>query len=151
MTVSEVSEKSFTREEAERTLPLLRLIVRDIVDLHGDLQSRRERLKDLVGGKRQKSRREGDPYADEIREMVAEFAADEQTYRDLFAELQALGVVMHDAGTGAVTFPGRDGARLGWRIGDEHVQAEQPDTTLNLYSPPPPASRDADGLASEAR
>lgn len=150
MTVSEVSEKSFTREEAERTLPLVRLIVRDIVDLHGDLQSRRERLEGLIGGRRQKSRREGDPYADEIRQMVVEFNADEQTYRELFTELQALGIVMNDAGSGAVTFPGRDGGRLRWRIGDEHVQAEQPDNTLNLYSPPP-ASRDADGLASETR
>jgi len=148
MTVSEVSRKSFTREEAERTLPLVRLIVRDIVDLHGDLQSRRERLDDLGSGRRKSSRREDDPYAEELRQMEAEFAADEQAYRELHTELQTLGVEVADAGAGAVTFPGRDGSRLKWQMGDEHVQAEHFDTTLNLYIPPP-ASVDEDGLASE--
>ena len=148
MTVGELSRKSFTREEAERTLPLVRLIVRDIVDLHGDLQSRRERLEDLGGGRRKSSRREDDPYADEIRQMQAEVAADEQSYRDLHTELQTLGVEVTDAGVGCVTFPARDGSRLKWQIGDEHVQAEHRDTTLNLYTPPA-ASLDEDGLASE--
>jgi hypothetical protein len=149
MTVSEVSRKSFTREEAERTLPLVRLIVRDIVDLHGDLQSRRERLEDLVGGRRRKSRREDDPYAEEIRQMQSELAADVQTYRDLVTELESLGVQVSDAETGSVTFPARDGSQIRWRIGDEHVQTEQRDNTLNLYSPPSP-SVDTDDLASEA-
>jgi hypothetical protein len=146
MTVSEVSRKSFTREEAERTLPLVRLIVRDIVDLHGDLQSRRERMQDLASGRRRKSRRDDDPYAEEIRQMEVELAADERTYRDLVTELNALGVEVTDPGVGTVTFPGHDGSRLKWRIGDEHVQAEHRDNTLNLYSPP--SSREEDGLAS---
>jgi len=148
MTVSDVSRKSFTREEAERTLPLVRLIVRDIFDLHGDLQSRRERLKDLVGAKRRKSRRDDDPYSEEIRQMEAEFVADEQTYRELVAELEALGATLSDAGAGAVAFPASDGSQFRWRIGDEQVHAEQRDNTLNLYSPPPSAL-DADGLTSE--
>ena len=150
MTASAVSGKSFTREEAERTLPLVRLIVRDIVDLHGDLESRRERLDDFGARKRLKSRRYDDPYVEEIRQMQAEFAADEQAYRNLFVELQSLGVVVQDPGNGAVAFPGRDGGRLRWRIGDEHVQVDSQDTTFNLYSPPSASSGDAGGLASEA-
>jgi hypothetical protein len=148
MTVSsEVSRKSFTREEAERTLPLVRLIVRDIVGLHGDLQSRRERMEALGNGRRRKSRRDDDPYAEEIRQMEVEFAADQQAYRDLLMELNTLGVDVTDAGAGAVAFPAHDGSQIRWRIGDEHVQVEHQDNTLNLYSPP---SLDEDGLASGA-
>ena len=148
MTVGEVARKSFTREEAERTLPLVRLIVRDIVDLQVDLQSRRERLDNLTGGRRRKAR-ENDPYVEEIRQMEADYAADEQMLRSLVAELSVLGVQMADAGAGSVTFPGGH-TRFDWRLGDAEVHAAAPDRTLNLYTPPA-AADDNEGLIQEPR
>ncbi|MFO1095599.1 MAG: DUF2203 family protein [Planctomycetaceae bacterium] len=141
MTVSSVTGKTFTREEANRTLPLVRLIVRDIVDLHADLRSRRERLDDLSGGRRRKPR-ENDPYAEELRQMEADFAADEQSLHGLVAELGELGVQIGDAATGAVTFPGHGQTQFRWRLGDADVHADAPDNTLNLYTPPKFDDRD---------
>jgi hypothetical protein len=150
MTVSEVTGKLFTREEANRTLPLVRLIVRDIVDLNTDLLSRRERLDQLTGGQRRKSPRENDPYADEIRQMKAEFVADEQTLRSFISELADLGVQLSDPAAGTVTFPAAGDARFRWRLGDADVQSESLNNTLNLYTPPE-AFQDKDGLARESR
>lgn len=41
------NKKYFTPEEANRTLPLVRAIVKDIVSLAGDLDRRRERMESV--------------------------------------------------------------------------------------------------------
>jgi hypothetical protein len=150
MTVSAVRDKTFTREQASRTLPLVRLIVRDIVDLYTDLQSRAERLDAISARRRRKQNRENDPYADEVREMQARFAADEKTLQQLIAELTELGVRLSDAGGGAVMFQGQGETRYEWRLGDDDVRTIPVDTTFNLYTPPA-LTDDSEGLIEKPR
>lgn len=150
MTASSTTVKTFTREEANRTLPLVRLIVRDIVDLYADLRARRERLDDLTGGRRRKPR-DNDPYADELREMEAEYAADEQNLRNLVDELGGLGVRIGDAALGTITFPGQGQTQFEWRLGDADVHVSAPVNTMNLYTPPTTADDDHNDLVQEPR
>lgn len=145
MTASEASIKQFSIEEANRTLPLVKLIVRDIAELHMDLRSRRERLDDLTAGRRRVAGRDGDPYADELRQMEYEFADDKRRFDELIDELRELGVQVSDPASGTVVFPGREETLLAWKLGDTDVRLEQPDHTLNLYTPPE-SSVDSDGM-----
>jgi len=148
MTISAVAGKTFTREEANRTLPLVRLIVRDIVEMYTDLQSRADRLDRISAGRRRKPARENDPYEDELREMKAKFVADEKSLQKLITELTDLGVELSDAGKGWVMFRGEGQSRYEWRLGDADVHAVAPDSTLNLYTPPS-MTDDSEGLIRE--
>ena len=56
MTASDIGAKRFSVDEANRTLPLVKLIVRDIAELQADLRSRRERLDDVTAGRRRRLR-----------------------------------------------------------------------------------------------
>jgi hypothetical protein len=146
VTASDARFKQFSIEEANRTLPLVRLIVRDIADLHADLHARRERMDDLTAGRRRRrAGREDDPYLQEFRQMEHDFADDQQKLGDLIDELTQIGARITDAAAGAVVFPGREGTSLAWKLGDDDVHLESPDHTLNLYSPPP-SPQDADGM-----
>lgn len=150
MSVKSATGKSFTREEANRTLPLVRLIVRDIVDLNADLLSRKERLDDLIGGNRRRKVRENDPYHDELRQMQADFVADEQTLRSFVEELSQLGVELSNPADGTVTFPALGDGRFRWRPGETDVQSESLENTMNLYVPPNSGAEDQ-GVARETR
>ena len=150
MTVSAATARTFTRDEANRTLPLVRLIVRDIVELNADLLSRKERLDDLTGGKKRRESRENDPYLDELRQMRADFVADEQALRNFIDELSQLGVELQNAADGTVTFPAGSDGSFRWRPGDDDVQSDSFTNTLNLYVPPVSGSEDH-GVARETR
>ncbi len=116
-----VSEAVLTVAEVNNRLPLVSLIVRDIVQLHGDVASRRERL----GLLRERHPAGGSSvYEDEVQQMEEELTRDElllETYTD---ELEQLGGMMTDPVIGVVDFASDlsgDRVNLCWRAGEQEV------------------------------
>ena len=115
--------KRFTRIEAHKALPLVTSIVRDIVELHADLEQRRERLGELrISRKGPKQRPETDPYEEEFRQMEDDLATDDGRLRGYCDELSKLGVELKDPKAGAVEFPSIGLGHLVWRLGESDVQ-----------------------------
>lgn len=116
-------ETSLTVDEVNQRLPLVRSIVRDIVDLHTDLTRRKERLLSL------RERHPASPTADsvyeqEVQQMEAEMSRDEVTLGKYSQELQQIGGELTDAATGTVDFPGDvDGERISfcWRFDEPEI------------------------------
>jgi hypothetical protein len=116
--------KIFTVASANQTLPLVRVICQDMVELAKELMDRRERLSQIRSGRKSKSG-ELDPYSDEIAQMVA--GLDEEVHRlQAYAhELRDLGVEPKSASEGLVDFPAIRGGRLVflcWKLGEERVK-----------------------------
>jgi hypothetical protein len=115
--------RHFTLEEANRTLPLVKMIVRDIVELFPDVQRRRERLDDLLAKARRKPR-PGDMHAEELQQMERELEADETRLRGYLQELSDIGAELKDPFVGLIDFPcfvqGRD-VSLCWKLGEDDV------------------------------
>lgn len=98
-------------------------IVRDIVELHADLEQRRERLGELrVSRKGPRQRPETDPYEEEFRQMEDDLATDDGRLRGYCDELSKLGVELKDAKAGTVEFPSVGLGHLVWRLGEADVQ-----------------------------
>jgi hypothetical protein len=114
--------KHFTLEEANRTLPLVRMIVRDIVELHADVHRRRQRLQDLRHGRA--PGREGDPYSEEVEEMERELDSDLERLQGYADELAGIGAELKDPTSGLVDFPtlidDRE-AYLCWKLGEDTI------------------------------
>ncbi|MBX3451948.1 MAG: DUF2203 domain-containing protein [Planctomycetaceae bacterium] len=89
---------------ANRTLPLVRAIVQDLVTLNRDVHERQRVLRGL-GKSRQNDSSMPDPYAEEVQESRRILRADELRMKDFVRELSELGVALHDADVGAVKFP----------------------------------------------
>lgn len=125
MNASASTVRHFTLDEANRTLPLVRMIVRDIVELFPDVQRRRERLDGLQQSSRRRQPRPGDLHAEEIQQMERELEADEARLRGYLQELSDLGPELKDPFVGLVDFPcfvqGRD-VSLCWKLGEEDIQ-----------------------------
>ena len=114
--------KRFTRTEAHKSLPLVTSIVRDIVELHSDLEERRERLGELrVSRKGPRQRPDTDPYEEEFRQMEDDLLSDDGRLRGYCDELTKLGIDLRDPKAGTVEFP-TAGGKLVWRLGDADVQ-----------------------------
>jgi hypothetical protein len=111
----------FTPEEANATLPLVRAIVSDLVDLSRELSERRQRLALLLGGKAKHPR---DPYHEELVQIQAEMEKDSLRLREYVGELRALGVEPKSGTEGLVDFPAiLDGRKvyLCWKLGESRV------------------------------
>jgi hypothetical protein len=112
-------KKYFTAEQANRMLPLVKAIVRDIVELARDLQERQERL----ARARPPQTGATDYYHEEAQQMHAEFARDAARLEEYIDELRKLGVELK-GWDGLVDFPGwMDGREvcLCWKLGEEEV------------------------------
>lgn len=124
MTIPEPSIRRFTVDEANRTLPLLRMIVQDIVELYNDLDRRRDRLVSLRGRSAGRSRGVDDPYEAEVIQMETELETDVERLGSFIEELREIGAEMKDPAVGLVDFPavldGRD-VYLCWRLGEPNV------------------------------
>ena len=109
----------FTVDHANRTLPLVRRIVEDIVREHRRWQEAIVELDLLVSGARADL---PDPRAVALEREVQTIARD----IDLFqGELEALGIQLKDRRIGLIDFPSEmDGRRvlLCWRLGEPSVQ-----------------------------
>jgi hypothetical protein len=117
------AKKIFTVDQANQTLPLVRVIVQDIVDLFRDVQERRERL-DRVKASRGSRKREESVYSEELEQIEEAIEKDIEKLKAFVEELQALGVEFKDPMVGLVDFPTRvDGreAYLCWKLGEGEI------------------------------
>jgi len=105
------TRRSFTLQEANRSLPLVARIVRDIVNTH-------ERATQL------QARLDESPIIKEaaaIKIQLDETVTRLQNYVD---ELTRIGVALKDYGSGLIDFPGRHKGRdvyLCWMLGEKSV------------------------------
>jgi hypothetical protein len=128
----ETRRKYFTVEEANRTLPLVRMIVTDIVEHFravDDLARRLAELESTRGSGLRKSHDKiageafGDSYAEEKAQSKLELAALEAKLRDYIEELEKLGVELKGP-HGLCDFPSlKDGREiyLCWTLGEPEV------------------------------
>ncbi|HEX2723744.1 MAG TPA: DUF2203 domain-containing protein [Gemmatimonadaceae bacterium] len=109
----------FTVEDANRTLPLVRRIVGDVVRDYWRWQEKIREFEEVAA-----NRKPGDlnTDADRLESEAQQLAADIEGY---MSEIRELGVEMKGLDTGLVDFPGQiDGRRvlLCWQLGEETVQ-----------------------------
>jgi hypothetical protein len=113
--------KSFTVEQANALLPLVRAITGDIVELSGNMVDRRHRLNLLRADRRSDA---DDVYSEELAQVDRDLEADRRKLHEFAAELRDLGVELKDAVGGLVDFPtvidGRP-AYLCWKHGESEV------------------------------
>jgi hypothetical protein len=124
MTIPAPAARLFTVDDANRTLPLVRMIVQDVVGLYGDLKRRRERLVSLRSRQGGKARGSADPYEAEVIQMEAELEADVERLDEFLEELRRIGAELRDPETGLVEFPSQLEGRevcLSWRLGEPAV------------------------------
>lgn len=111
--------EQFTVEQANRTLPLVRRIVEDIVAQYGRWQDRVRELEILNVGR---SEANPVPRAEQLEREIQSLASEIDGYE---RELTALGIHLSDHAEGLVDFPalvdGRE-AFLCWRVGEPAVQ-----------------------------
>jgi len=114
-------KKYFTVAHANTTLPLVRVIVRDIADLARELRERHERLNRLRP--RERNGR-SEAHQEELLQAEAEFQRGQERMQEFEKELKDLGVELKDYFTGLVDFPcwmnGRE-VYLCWRMGEPEV------------------------------
>jgi hypothetical protein len=109
------SRRLFTRNEAERMLPLVRAIVSDVVANHRALADRLALYERIVETRRREAAPPGgrEPRSAEIEALHAELLGN-------LRELERLGVVCRDPDRGVVEFPAGAGP-ITWSLGDERV------------------------------
>ncbi len=116
-----IHRKIFTPDEANATLPLVRAIVSDLVDLSRELTERRQRLAQLQVGKAANLR---DPYHEELVQVHKDMDQESMRLREYVAELRALGVEPKSGTEGLVDFPAMLNGRkvyLCWKLGESRV------------------------------
>jgi hypothetical protein len=110
----------FTAEEANKALPLVRMIVSDIVRQDRIVEDLQQRLSSLTKERRRPS---NDLYAEELAQSQAELEAEEAKLTAYLDELKRLGVEFKGA-DGLVDFysilDGRE-VFLCWRLGETEV------------------------------
>ena len=94
--------KTFSVEQANACLPLVRLIVGDMVILAREMIERRQRLDQLTSGR---GNSKGDLYSDELAQIEEELEKDTERLLGYAGELLALGVEPKGAAEGLVDFP----------------------------------------------
>ncbi len=109
----------FTVEEANKTLPLVRRIVSDIVR---DYWRWQEKVKEFEVAALHRSIDSPNVEADELEKEAQQLARDIDGY---VGEIRELGVQMKGLDTGLVDFPGEVDGRpvlLCWQLGEDKVQ-----------------------------
>ena len=112
---------TFTVDQANAMLPLVRAITSDVVRLHCDIVERRKRLRRLLGGRTVVP---GDPYTDELVQIQEELEKDVQRLGGYQRELRELNVELTSPTEGRIDFPSQlDGKpiRLCWQLGEIEV------------------------------
>jgi hypothetical protein len=115
--------KLFTVEQANRTLPLVRRIVDDIVSQYRRWQ---DRVREFEVVSANSTAERPDDRAEELQREAQELAAEIEGF---VAELTAIGVEFKGYDLGLVDFPAEvDGAPayLCWRLGEPSVQFWHP-------------------------
>ena len=113
----------FTLEEANRRLPLVRVIVQDIVDLYQDVQSRQSRIESVK--RRRGESNPGRMYSEELDQMDEELRGDQERLAAFVRELHELGIEFKDPMLGLVDFASEMDGRvvyLCWKLGEPEVK-----------------------------
>jgi hypothetical protein len=106
--------KQWTPAEANRALPLVKRIVRDLVDKVRELDS----LNEIAAARKQQGRHK------EAREALEQVEAKMPALHALEDELAGLGVQVKDHRTGLVDFPATlrgEAVLLCWKLGEARV------------------------------
>src|SRR3954471_22706409 len=109
----------FTVEQANRTLPLVRRIVKDIVDQH---RRWRETILELDLVSQSALPDDQSPRSEDLVRQARDLSRELESYQ---RELRDLGVQLKDSRLGLVDFPSDVGGRtvlLCWRLGEPEVQ-----------------------------
>ena len=113
----------FSVASANQTLPLVRAIVSDIVELFPEVRDREERLSRITRGRPSDSR-PGDPYTEEVEQVRLDLERDVERLQAFINELRELGVEFKDPVMGLVDFPARRDDKdvcLCWKLGEPTV------------------------------
>jgi hypothetical protein len=118
---AESKKKYFTVEQANRALPLVKVIVGDIVLQFQTVSALRQRLSLVLTEHRRPS---SDPYSEELAQTQAELDVEESKLETFIDELSQLGVKLKGPLDGLCDFycmmDGRE-VYLCWRLGEPEV------------------------------
>ncbi|CAN5665969.1 hypothetical protein BH23PLA1_BH23PLA1_28730 [soil metagenome] len=118
----EADRRYFTVEQANKTLPLVRVIVSDIVMQWKVVSELEERLAPMLAERR---RGQVDPYSEELAHSQTELEAARDALRRYLEELEKLGVELKGAHNGLCDFPSlKDGREvyLCWKLGESEIR-----------------------------
>lgn len=113
--------RTFTVREANATLPLVKAIVSDLVQLGRNVAERRQRLAVLASGRPRGAR---DMYQEELSQIEEELHKDSRQLQEYVEELRDIGVEPKSATEGLVDFPSVLDGRLVylcWKLGEPEV------------------------------
>jgi hypothetical protein len=113
--------KTFTVQQANATLPLVRAIVSDLVQLAKEVFDRRRRLTLLFEGRRRDA---SGPYGEELAQIEEGLDRDTLQLQEYIEELEQVGVELKSATEGLVDFPAILEDRevyLCWKLGEPEV------------------------------
>ena len=102
--------RKFTLEQANKTLPLVKRIVADIVKMHERASQNQLRVEKAKGADQQSAQRELDASVDRLQDLVD--------------ELSEVGCELKDYETGLIDFVGRHEGHdvyLCWKLGEEKI------------------------------
>ncbi len=136
--------QEFTVAGANKTLPLVKAIVGDIVALYRDVSERKERLESLRKRRPKQAKRDDDPYREEVDHIRQGLEKDVERLQSFVDELTDLGIALKDPTDGLVDFPTlMDGtpAFLCWKLGEPEVAFwHRADVAVTNRQPLPPSS-----------
>ncbi len=113
--------RSFTVDQANAMLPLVRAITEDMVQLGRELFDRQQRLEYLKAAHRGSG---DDPYVEELLQIEEELERQREKLAGYVRELQELGVEPKSATEGLIDFPAVLENRpvyLCWKLGEPEV------------------------------
>jgi len=117
---SRPKKKYYSIAEANATLPLLRVILRDITTLATEMRDRYQRLTQM-----QKTGSIDQAHAEEVQHLVQQFEQGQEQMSEYEAELVKLGVELKDYYSGLVDFRHlKDGREvyLCWKLGEPSIE-----------------------------
>lgn len=117
----EKKRRYYTVEEANKALPLVRMIIGDIVRQYRVVEDLQQRLSVVSGERRKPS---NDFYSEELAQSQAELDAEETKLRTYIDELRRLGVEFKGADGLCDFYSIMDGREvfLCWKLGEPEVQ-----------------------------
>jgi hypothetical protein len=119
--LAEKKRRYFSVEEANKSLPLVKVIVEDIVRQSSLVETLQQRLARVL---RERRRPSDDLYAEELKQTQNELETEEEKLLGYVEELKKLGVELKSDDTGLCDFwsmmDGRE-VFLCWRLGEPEV------------------------------